>query len=165
MGMESRPLSPEEMRDLLQAEIDAGNPGTWAGDGATRQGLTGTASTEDLSEQFGVPLTPRHAPAQAVAYTPVPSQPYLPTPPRGMSVASMVLGLVSIAFGFTFILPVVSLILGIVGIRREPAGRGMAITGVILSGLILAVWVLIIGAILVGGLLVAGSAASYDLNH
>lgn len=78
---------------------------------------------------------------------PVPAPVYMqPTylvvapPPRGMSVASMVLGLVSIVFGFTFVCPVVGLILGIIGIKREPAGRGMAIAGIIINAVILAGW-------------------------
>ncbi|WP_374008238.1 DUF4190 domain-containing protein [Leifsonia sp. LS-T14] len=83
-----------------------------------------------------------------------------PPAPKGLSVASMVLGLISIAFGFTFVLPLIGLILGMIGLRREPAGRGMAITGVVLSGLILLAWVIIIGAIVIGGLLAAGAATS-----
>lgn len=73
---------------------------------------------------------------------------YAPAPPRGMSVASMVLGLVSIVFGFTFFLPLIGFILGIVGIRREPAGRGMAITGLILNGLFVIGWTLIVLAVI-----------------
>ena len=66
------------------------------------------------------------------------------TGPKGMSIASMVIGLVSIFLGFTFILPLIGFILGVVGLKKEPAGRGMAITGVVLSGLILAIWVVLI---------------------
>ena len=73
---------------------------------------------------------------------------YAPAPPRGMSVASMILGLVSIVFGFTFFLPLIGFILGIVGIRREPAGRGMAITGLILNGLFVIGWTLIVLAVI-----------------
>jgi hypothetical protein len=64
-------------------------------------------------------------------------------PPRGLSVASMVIGLVSILAGFTFVVPIVGLVLGIVGIRREPAGRAMSLTGIILNGVILLGWVII----------------------
>lgn len=80
---------------------------------------------------------------------PAPPQPghplvYAPQPPRGMSVASMVLGLASIVFGFTFLLPLIGFILGIVGLRRDPAGRGMAVTGLILNGLFVVGWTLLI---------------------
>jgi hypothetical protein len=48
--------------------------------------------------------------------------------PTAKSIASMVLGLLSIACGWTFLVPIIGLILGFVGLKREPAGRGMAIT-------------------------------------
>ncbi len=72
---------------------------------------------------------------------PVYPMPYLAPPePKGLSIASMVLALVSILAGFTFLVPITALILGIMGLRKEPAGRGMALTGVIVSSLILLVW-------------------------
>ncbi|WP_417215493.1 DUF4190 domain-containing protein [Arthrobacter sp.] len=70
-------------------------------------------------------------------------QPYAP-PHRGMSITSLVLGLVSIFSGFTFIVPIAGLVFGFIGLRREPAGRGMAIAGVILNGVMLIGWVLLI---------------------
>lgn len=79
-----------------------------------------------------------------------------PGEPKGMSVASMVIGLVNILLGWTVILPIIGLVLGIVGLRKEPTARGMAITGVILSGIIVLGWVVIF--IFFGAL--AGSAAS-----
>ncbi|GAB2713953.1 DUF4190 domain-containing protein [Arthrobacter bambusae] len=68
---------------------------------------------------------------------------YVQPQPKGMSVASMVLGLVSIFFGWTFLVPLLGLILGLVGIKKEPAGKGMAVTGIILNGLMIAGWVLL----------------------
>lgn len=47
MGMDMRPLSPEDMRRLLQDEIDAGNTVTWMGNGAEAAGLTGPATVSD----------------------------------------------------------------------------------------------------------------------
>lgn len=73
-----------------------------------------------------------------------------------MSVASMVLGLVSIVFGFTFVLPLIGFVLGVVGIRREPAGHGMAVTGLVLNGIFVIGWALLI--LLILGVL--GSAAA-----
>lgn len=81
-----------------------------------------------------------------------------PGPPKGMSVASMVIGLVNIVFGWTFVLPIVGLILGIVGYRKEPAGRGMAITGIILSGLLVIGWLLLI-LMMMGVFAAAGTSA------
>ncbi|MBF4586521.1 MULTISPECIES: hypothetical protein [unclassified Curtobacterium] len=72
----------------------------------------------------------------------------------------MILGLVSIVAGFTLVVPLVGLILGFVGIRREPAGRGMAITGLILNGIIIAGWVILFLIMLLAGIGLFGTAAS-----
>ncbi|MFK4298588.1 hypothetical protein ABH924_003759 [Arthrobacter sp. GAS37] len=77
---------------------------------------------------------------------------FIQAQPKGMSVASMVLGLVSIFFGWTFLVPLLGLILGLVGIKKEPAGKGMAITGIILNGLMIAGWVFLI-VLLFGGMI------------
>ncbi|WP_202106998.1 DUF4190 domain-containing protein [Agromyces seonyuensis] len=58
--------------------------------------------------------------------------------PRGFSVSSLVLGLVSIVAGFTFIVPIAGLVTGILGLKREPAGRTMAIWGIVLNSVMLA---------------------------
>jgi hypothetical protein len=106
-----------------------------------------------------VPPTPRPAqqPNQTQQYPHLPPTQhvvvgYQPGPPKGMSVTSMVLGLVSIVLGFTFLVPVVGFILGIVGLRREPAGRGMAITGLVLNGLFVVGWALVIVFVFVIGI-------------
>lgn len=83
-----------------------------------------------------------------------------PPPPRGLSITSMVLALVSIVFGFTFLLPLLSLILGFIGLKKEPAGRGMAITGVVISGLILLVWAAVFAVVIVIGIVAAASAGT-----
>lgn len=64
-----------------------------------------------------------------------------PPPPRGKSITSMVLGLVSVFFGFVLFLPLIGFIFGLTALKSEPAGRGMAITGLILNGLMLLGWV------------------------
>ncbi|WP_085528541.1 DUF4190 domain-containing protein [Kocuria massiliensis] len=102
-----------------------------------------------------------YSPAQPQqSYAPQPVN-YLQAPaePKGMSVASMVIGLVNIFMGWTVILPIIGLILGLVGLRKEPAGRGMAITGVILSGLIVLGWVVIFLFLfgIIGGAAVSGT--------
>ena len=84
---------------------------------------------------------------------------YQPAPPRGLSIASMVLGLVSIVLGFTFLVPLVGFVLGIVGLRKEPAGRGMAVTGLILNGLFVVGWAALL-VIFVIGIGAAGIATS-----
>ena len=63
---------------------------------------------------------------------------------RGFSISSLVLGLVSIVASYTFFVPVVGLVLGIMAVKREPASRTMAIWGIVLNAVMLA------GALLFG---------------
>ncbi|MGK9147811.1 DUF4190 domain-containing protein [Plantibacter flavus] len=90
---------------------------------------------------------------------------YTPSPPRGLSIASMVIGLVSLFFGFTFVLPVIGLVLGIMGARKEPAGRAMAVTGIVLNGVFVLVWaaLVLLWVFVIGGLFV-GSAVSTGIS-
>ena len=66
------------------------------------------------------------------------------TESRGFSIASLVLGLVSIVASYTFVVPAIGLVLGIMALSREPASRTMAIWGIVLNGVMLA------GALLFG---------------
>ncbi|WP_353828866.1 hypothetical protein [Agromyces sp. SYSU T0242] len=56
---------------------------------------------------------------------------------RGFAVSSLVLGILSLVAGFTFVVPIAGLVLGILALRREPAARTMAIWGVALNGVLL----------------------------
>lgn len=60
----------------------------------------------------------------------------------GLSLTSMILGIASFFFGWTFLVPIVGLILGFMGLNREPRGKGLAITGLILNGLCVLGWVI-----------------------
>ncbi|QEO13367.1 DUF4190 domain-containing protein [Agromyces intestinalis] len=74
-----------------------------------------------------------------------------PDTTTGFSIAALVLGLVSIFAGFTFVVPIVGLVLGILGLRREPQSRTMAIWGIVLNGVMLAGSLLVaVGALAVG---------------
>ena len=59
----------------------------------------------------------------------------LPAPPRGLSITSFVLGLASLVFWFSMVVPIVGLVLGLLALKREPGGRGFAITGIVLNGM------------------------------
>ncbi|WP_394163190.1 DUF4190 domain-containing protein [Galactobacter valiniphilus] len=88
----------------------------------------------------------------------IPQQPYPPQfapygapiyqapPARGLSITGMVLGIASMGlFLWAFLVPpVVGLIFSILGLIKEPRGKGMAITGLILSGLGLILWFLVV---------------------
>lgn len=77
--------------------------------------------------------------------------------PKGFSIASMVIGISSVALGFTFLVPLVGAILGFIGLSKEPAGKGFAIIGIILNGLFLVGWLLVL--LLFGSILAALFAA------
>lgn len=115
-------------------------------------------SQQPYPQQYAVqPYAQPYAPVYPAPY------PYPASPPKGLSISSMVIGLVSLFFGFTFVLPVVGFVLGLMGLRREPAGRAMAITGVVLNGLFLLVWaaLVLLWVFVIGGLLAGvGGAAS-----
>jgi len=70
---------------------------------------------------------------------------------RGYSISSLVLGLVSIVASYTFFVPIVGLVLGIMALKREPASRTMAIWGIVLNSVMLAGAVLVsLGALVFG---------------
>ena len=73
-----------------------------------------------------------------------------PSKTNGMSVASLVLGLVGIPLCFLFVPSLLAVIFGIVGlnqIKSNPtqSGRGLAIAGLILGAVMLVLVVLVLG--------------------
>lgn len=68
---------------------------------------------------------------------------YAPQPQRGLSITALVLGLCSAVFAWTMVVvPLIGLVFGFLALRREPAGKGMAVTGLITSGVGL-LWILL----------------------
>ena len=61
---------------------------------------------------------------------------------KGLSITSMVLGIASLVMGWTFLVPIAGMVTGFMGLKREPAGKGFAVTGLILNGLCLIGWVI-----------------------
>jgi len=53
-------------------------------------------------------------------------------------ILSLVLGLVSIVTGFTFVVPIIAVVFGIMALRREPGSRTFAIWGIVLGGVMVA---------------------------
>lgn len=68
---------------------------------------------------------------------------------KTLSIASVVLGVISVFFGFTFFVPIIGLVLGVMGRRREPDARGFALAGIWINALLLVGW-LIIALLVVG---------------
>lgn len=76
---------------------------------------------------------------------------YFQEKPKGFAVASMILGICSVLgscclFGFTLLTSIAGLVLGIVSLKRNEDGKGMAITGIILSsvGILLTIFTIIV---------------------
>jgi len=68
--------------------------------------------------------------------------------PKGLSIASMVLGISSVILGWLMVPQIAAIITGHLALRREPSGKGMSITGLVLGYLCLlgygAFWLLVI---------------------
>ena len=75
-----------------------------------------------------------------VAYAATPAAPAAPVAGglhSPLSLTSLVLGIASVALSFTFVVPIVGVVLGVLGRRREPEGRTMALIGIISSAVML----------------------------
>lgn len=83
--------------------------------------------------------------------------------PKGLSMASMVVGIVSLVLLGFFIIPqIVGIILGHMGLKREnPQGRGFAIAGLVMNYLALVIYGTIVG-IWIALLLTLGTSSSYS---
>lgn len=106
-------------------------------------------------QQYGQPYA---YPVQQ--YAPVAYAPYAAPQPRGFSITAMILGLAGILFWFTFLVPVGAIVFGIVGLKKEPTGRGMAIAGIVLGGLCFVATLLVIVFWVVATVAAAGTAAT-----
>jgi hypothetical protein len=75
-----------------------------------------------------------------------------------LSLTSLVLGIASVALSFTVVVPIVGVVLGVLGRRREPEGRTMALIGIISSAVMLlgTVVLLVIGLLAAVPIGVAG---------
>ena len=101
-----------------------------------------------------------------VTYDPLPAGPK-PASPQGMSIAALVLGALGILVGWSMLgaPSIAAIVLGHLALRREPAGRTLAITGLVLGyvgvaiGLLVAIFV--IAAVVLPFLWLAASGPSY----
>ncbi|QHK21198.1 DUF4190 domain-containing protein [Pseudarthrobacter psychrotolerans] len=99
---------------------------------------------------YGQGASPYGQPAYGQPAYGQPSYYGMPQQPKGLSIASMVLGISSVILGWFMIPQIAAIITGHLALRREPSGKGMSITGLVLGYLCLlgygAFWlVLIIG--------------------
>lgn len=80
--------------------------------------------------------TPPAAYPAPAAYEHSPAAPVRPSSP--LALTSLVLGLVSILAGWTFVAPIVGLVTGMLALGREPYARTMALWGIVLNAVMLA---------------------------
>lgn len=61
---------------------------------------------------------------------------YAPQPQRGLSITALVLGVCSFLFAWTLVVvPIIGIVFGAIALRREPAGKAMAVIGLIGSAI------------------------------
>ncbi|WP_413318241.1 hypothetical protein AA0Z99_13550 [Agrococcus sp. 1P02AA] len=80
-----------------------------------------------------------------------PSYAYVAQPSRGLSITALVLGVCSLLFAWLLVVvPVLGVVFGLVALKREPAGRVLAMVGTVCSALglllVLLVYLLPFGA-------------------
>ncbi|PPI72859.1 hypothetical protein C5D98_03950 [Rathayibacter rathayi] len=127
-----------------------------------RPSSDGPADSEPPHASYGTPPTSNGTPsAVSLSYDtpsfPPPAQP--PAPPRPLPLPRPTLGL-------TVIAPVVGLVFGILGLRREPTGRTLSIWGIVLNAVMLGIVLLMVIAVLVVVLVIpfAATGSSRDFR-
>lgn len=77
-----------------------------------------------------------------------------PAASRALSISAFALGLASVAFGQTFIVPIAAIVLGVMGCRREPGGRALAVWGIVLGSVMAFGWLVaaVVGIAMAGPL-------------
>jgi hypothetical protein len=85
------------------------------------------------------------------------------TRPKGRSVSGLVLGIISLGFGWTLVVPVVGLVLSGLGLKREASGKTYAIWVLVLNGLAVLGWV--IGVIMIVAAIQAARAISSSYTY
>jgi hypothetical protein len=80
--------------------------------------------------------TPALPTTAATAATPA----YVPS--RNLSVIALVLGIASVLLGFTFLVPIAAIVVGVLGYRREPTGHAIAVWGIVLGAVMAFGWII-----------------------
>lgn len=113
----------------------------------------GSGATAVLTDPEREQTTP---PRSQQPYGTPPVAPYSPAPAPStpFSLTSLILGVTSVFFGLTVIAPIAGLVFGILGLRREPTGRTLAIWGIVLNAVMLGLVALMIVGLLLFGLLI-----------
>ncbi|MFJ4263603.1 DUF4190 domain-containing protein [Paenarthrobacter nicotinovorans] len=153
-GNATQPIPPYEQSSYGQPPAqDPYTPGDYSQQPASPYGQPPSPYQQQAFGQqpYGQPQSPYGQPA----YYAMPAQ------PKGLSIASMVCGIaIYVGFGF-FILPqIAAVVLGHLALKREPAGKGMAIAGLVMGylGILLTV---IFGIFIIIGIGAASTSSRY----
>ena len=88
------------------------------------------------------------APQQATPQQTVPTA----VPVRTLSIVSLVLGATSVLLGYTFLVPIAAIVVGVLGYQREPAGRAFSVWGIVLGAVMTVGWIVVgLGALAFAG--------------
>jgi len=137
LGMRATAVLPDpvvEERDTLRIEGSSQRP---------EQVRPEDVRAEDVRASYPAPYGTPSVPPQTVAAAP--STPF--------SLTSLILGVTSVFFGLTVIAPVAGLVFGLLGLRREPTGRTLAIWGIVLNAVMIGLVGLFLAFLIVAGLL------------
>ncbi|WP_258064292.1 hypothetical protein [Rathayibacter rathayi] len=134
-----------------------------------RPSSDGPADSEPPHASYGTPPTSNGTPSAVSLSYDTPSFPpaaQAPAPSTPFSLTSLILGVISVFFGLTVIAPVVGLVFGILGLRREPTGRTLSIWGIVLNAVMLGIVLLMVIAVLVVVLVIpfAATGSSRDFR-
>ena len=59
---------------------------------------------------------------------------------KNLSIVALVLGVASVLLGYTFLVPIAAIVVGVIGYRREPAGHAFAVWGIVLGSVMTFGW-------------------------
>lgn len=62
---------------------------------------------------------------------------------KNLSIIALVLGLASVVFGQTFLVPIAAIVVGVMAYRREPTGHAMAVWAIVLGAVMAFGWVVV----------------------
>jgi len=62
---------------------------------------------------------------------------------KNLSVIALVLGIASVLLGYTFFVPIAAIVVGVLGYRREPGARAMAVWGIVLGAVMTFGWLVV----------------------
>ena len=64
-------------------------------------------------------------------------------PVRTLGIIALALGVASVLFGFTFLVPIAAIVVGIIGLQREPDSRSFSLWGIVLGAVMSIGWLFV----------------------